>query len=91
MGTCCTPHEVFSDAIEPFFVKEANFIQRKRFDLGRAKNFVLSLRDLGQRYMTRGCTEIVMENIVLDRALRTVYQLQADLVMVSEQSTDVLC
>lgn len=65
-------------------MKEVNFIQRERFDLSRAKDFVLKLRDLGQRYENRGCTESVMEDIVLNRALKTVHQLVDGVNMVWE-------
>ena len=66
------PHEDFSDAVEPFFVKAERLIDRERFDLSPAKDLVLTLRDLGQRHVTRGCMENVMEDIVLRRALGTV-------------------
>ena len=66
------PHEDFSDAVEPFFVKAERLIDGERFDLSPAKDLVLTLRDLGQRHVTQGCMENVMEDIVLRRALRTV-------------------
>ena len=58
--------------------------------MSRAKDFVLKLRDLGQRYENRGCTESVMEDIVLNRALKTVRQLVDGVNMVREQSSDVV-
>lgn len=81
------PHRDFSDAIEPFFVKVVILIERERFYLGSAKDFVLTLRDLGQRHVTRGCAETMMEDIVLRRALRTVHQLVDGVNLVSEQKT----
>ena len=65
-------HEDFSDAVEPFFVKAERLIDGERFDLSPAKDLVLTLRDLGQRHVTQGCMENVMEDIVLRRALKTV-------------------
>ena len=78
-------HEDFADAIEPFFVKAVKLIERGRFDLDSAKNLVLTVRDLGQRHVTRGCTEMDMEDIVVNRALRTVFQLVDGVNLVSKQ------
>ncbi|XP_070184186.1 uncharacterized protein, partial [Littorina saxatilis] len=68
-------HEDFSEAIEPFVTRAEKEIGHERFDFSAAKKLVLVLRDLGQRYEAKGCTEGSLEETVLTRALETVYQL----------------
>ncbi|XP_070195199.1 3'-5' exoribonuclease HELZ2-like isoform X2 [Littorina saxatilis] len=68
-------HDDYSEAVEPFFARTAKAIEKDSFDLTSAKNLVLDLRQLGQRYEERGCTESCMEGIIVSRALKDVDQL----------------
>ncbi|XP_070195168.1 3'-5' exoribonuclease HELZ2-like isoform X1 [Littorina saxatilis] len=69
------PHEDFLEAIEPFFTRAERAISHERFDFSAAKDLVLVLRDLGQRYEAKGCTEASLEETVMTRALKTVFDL----------------
>ena len=74
----------FQEAIEPCFSRAEGAIKNYRFDLSHAKDLVVTVRDLGERRKARGCEETKLEDIVLNRAMRTVKQLVDGVVEVRE-------
>ncbi|XP_076462248.1 3'-5' exoribonuclease HELZ2-like isoform X2 [Babylonia areolata] len=65
----------FRESVEVFFSRAEDTITSNRFDLACAKDLVLRVRDVGERYSDKGCEEVRLEEMVVNRALTTVDRL----------------
>ncbi|XP_076463379.1 3'-5' exoribonuclease HELZ2-like isoform X2 [Babylonia areolata] len=65
----------FREQVEVFFSRAEDTITSNHFDLACAKNLVLRVRDVGERYSDKGCDKVRLEDIVVNRALTTVDRL----------------
>ncbi|KAL8598524.1 hypothetical protein ACOMHN_051312 [Nucella lapillus] len=90
--TATSLYAEFGDSIEVFFSRAENAFSNShnRFSLGFAKDWMLSVRDVGLRYTSRGCQESQLESIVMNRALTTVDRLVDAVQTTAEEEYDPL-